>query len=191
LVYALHRKSRDCTLRWTSGAAVVVFSWIHRLVFFHPHHCIVIGVLLSGEWRIQRSGGCWLVGRLPVLPSVGCIISYSSPIMDVWLIAQGQLSIVNYTCTYKVGHVIGSVIIAIAATNVALALFFKMRQKWNDSFWKRVGCALILAAAVSGMHWTAVTGTSYTPIPGQLLQASTTWTVIVVSVIVRANYYKF
>jgi NO-binding membrane sensor protein with MHYT domain len=111
--------------------------------------------------------------------------------MDVWLIAQGQLSIVNYTCTYNVGHVIGSVIIAIAATNVALALFFKMRQKWNDSFWKRVGCALILAAAVSGMHWTAVTGTSYTPIPGQLLQASTTWTVIVVSVIVRANYYKF
>jgi NO-binding membrane sensor protein with MHYT domain len=79
---------------------------------------------------------------------------------------------------------VGSVIIAIAATNIALILFFRLRQKWDDAFWKRAGCALLLAGAVSGMHWTAATGTSYTLIPDTPDSSSGEWTVIVVSVIV-------
>ena len=100
---------------------------------------------------------------------------------------KGQLSISNYSSTYKVGHVIGSVIIAIAATNVALILFFKLRQKWDDAFWKRAGCALVLAGAVSGMHWTAATGTSYTLLQDSEDISSARWTVIVVAVIVCPN----
>ena len=81
----------------------------------------------------------------------------------------------------------GSVIIAVAATNVALAVFFKLRERWDDAFWKRVGCALLLAAAVSGMHWTAATGTYYTPVAGAPNSSSAKWTVIVVAVIVSPN----
>lgn len=83
---------------------------------------------------------------------------------------------------------IGSVLIAIAATNVALILFFKLRQKWDDAFWKRAGCALVLAGAVSGMHWTAATGTSYTLIQGTEDMASVRWTAIVVAVIVHSTF---
>lgn len=49
-------------------------------------------------------------------------------------------------------------------------------------------CALILAGAVSGMHWTAATGTSYTLIPNSANSATGKWTVIVVAVIVLPLY---
>jgi hypothetical protein len=54
-----------------------------------------------------------------------------------------------------------------------------------------VGCAIILAAAVTGMHWTAATGTRYTLIPGHGASPSTSWTVIVVAVIVSSNVALF
>jgi NO-binding membrane sensor protein with MHYT domain len=52
-----------------------------------------------------------------------------------------------------------------------------------------VGCALLLAGAVSGMHWTAATGTSYIFIPGAPNSSSAKWTVVVVAVIVSG--FKF
>lgn len=64
-------------------------------------------------------------------------------------------------------------------------MFFKLRERWDDAFLKRVGCAVVLAGAVSGMHWTAATGTSYTLIPGAPDSSSAKWTVVVVAVIVR------
>ena len=82
----------------------------------------------------------------------------------------------------------GSVIIAVVATNAALALFFYLKTQWDDAFWKQAVCALILAGAVSGMHWTAATGTSYTLIPDEEEAPSGAWTAIVVSVIVRPHF---
>jgi NO-binding membrane sensor protein with MHYT domain len=83
-----------------------------------------------------------------------------------------------------VGHIVGSVVIALVATLIALTLFFTLRQKWDDAFWKRAICAFILAGAVSGMHWTAATGTSYTLILYSGRAPSGKWTVLVVAIIV-------
>ena len=77
----------------------------------------------------------------------------------------GQLSVINYTSVYTVGNVVGSVIIAVVATIIALTVFFYLRRSWSDALWKRFGCALILAGAVCGMHWTAAVGTRYYPTP--------------------------
>ncbi|KAK4038646.1 hypothetical protein C8A01DRAFT_47780 [Parachaetomium inaequale] len=74
----------------------------------------------------------------------------------------GNASISNYRCSYVVGFVAGSVAIAAVASTVALSLFFVFRSSWTNSWWKRVGCAFVLAGAVSGMHWCAVMGTRYT-----------------------------
>ncbi|KAL2179664.1 uncharacterized protein P884DRAFT_194653 [Thermothelomyces heterothallicus CBS 202.75] len=74
----------------------------------------------------------------------------------------GNASIKNYNCSYAVGFVAGSVVIAVVASIVALALFFVFRSTWTNLWWKRGCCALVLAGAVSGMHWCAVIGTSYT-----------------------------
>jgi len=74
----------------------------------------------------------------------------------------GNDSIKNYHCSYDPGFVVGSVIIAAVASTVALSLFFVFRSTWTNSWWKRTGCAIVLAGAVSGMHWCAVMGTKYT-----------------------------
>jgi NO-binding membrane sensor protein with MHYT domain len=73
----------------------------------------------------------------------------------------GQLGINNYDLHYDVPHVVGAAIIAIFASIIALSVFFLLRTFWTDIWWKRSLSATILAAAVSGMHWTATVGTSY------------------------------
>ena len=73
----------------------------------------------------------------------------------------GDYGISNYHCTYRIGNIAGSAIIAVAASIIALSIFFRLRDAWTDSWWKRALCAAILACAVSGMHWTAASGTVY------------------------------
>ncbi|CAF3514522.1 unnamed protein product [Fusarium graminearum] len=73
----------------------------------------------------------------------------------------GNASINNYTCVYQPAYVIGSAIIAIVASNVALAMFFVFRAMWANAWWKRGISAVVLAGAVSGMHWCAAVGTRY------------------------------
>ena len=74
----------------------------------------------------------------------------------------GDASISNYQCTYAAPYVIGAALIAVTASTAALALFFAFRAAWTNSWWRRVGCAIVLAGAVSGMHWCAAVGTRYT-----------------------------
>ena len=73
----------------------------------------------------------------------------------------GQASVTNYDCIYFVSYVIGAAIIAIVAATAALGIFFVFRAAWNAAWWKRAVCAVILAGAVSGMHWVAAVGTQY------------------------------
>ncbi|UKZ49072.1 hypothetical protein TrVGV298_003311 [Trichoderma virens] len=71
-------------------------------------------------------------------------------------------SISNYRSSYQLSYLIGSVVIAVLASTTALALFFVFENTWSSAWWKRLGCAMVLAGAVSGMHWCAAVGTSYT-----------------------------
>jgi NO-binding membrane sensor protein with MHYT domain len=73
----------------------------------------------------------------------------------------GQAGISNYHSIYNIGHVVGAALIAVFASITALYVFFSLRAKWKNSWWKRGLCAALLACAVSGMHWTAATGTRY------------------------------
>ncbi|KAH8652815.1 hypothetical protein BGZ61DRAFT_541828 [Ilyonectria robusta] len=73
----------------------------------------------------------------------------------------GNASIANYVCVYRPAYVIGSAIIAVVASIVALAMFFVFRAAWAFSWWKRAISAVILAGAVSRMHWCAAVATQY------------------------------
>ncbi|TPX17558.1 uncharacterized protein E0L32_012151 [Thyridium curvatum] len=73
----------------------------------------------------------------------------------------GNASINNYKCIYQVAFIIGAAIIAVFASFVALSAFFVFRGIWANSWWKRALSAIVLAGAVSGMHWCAVVGTRY------------------------------
>ncbi|KAI1260856.1 FAD dependent oxidoreductase-domain-containing protein [Xylariaceae sp. FL1019] len=73
----------------------------------------------------------------------------------------GNASIANYTCEYTVANIIGSAVIAVVDSVAALSIFFALRASWSNSWWKRLASAILLAGAVSGMHWCAATGTNY------------------------------
>lgn len=73
----------------------------------------------------------------------------------------GQAGISNYDCIYNSICVVAAAVIAILASVGALVTFFVYRASWRTSWWKRACCALLLATAVSGMHWVASVGTYY------------------------------
>ena len=74
---------------------------------------------------------------------------------------MGQGGIANYLPHYNFHNVIGSAIVSVIATTVALGAFFYFKSKWTSVWWKRVLCALFLALGVSAMHWVATVGTVY------------------------------
>lgn len=81
----------------------------------------------------------------------------------------GDRAISNYQCSYVIGNVVGAALIAVSASTVALSLFFIFKAAWTNSWRRRAGCTVVLAGAVSGMHWCASLGTRYT-----LIQIPTT-----------------
>ncbi len=48
----------------------------------------------------------------------------------------------------NVVNVVGSVVIAIAASITALSIFFVFRAAWTNSWWKQAMSAVLLAGAV-------------------------------------------
>lgn len=100
----------------------------------------------------------------------------------------GQAGISNYDCIYNSICVVGAAVIAVLASVGALVTFFVYRTSWRTSWWKRACCALLLASAVSGMHWVASVGTYYRlrlvdPRLAKTLSRSST--VVIVLVLVR------
>ncbi|KAH8652905.1 hypothetical protein BGZ61DRAFT_594901 [Ilyonectria robusta] len=73
----------------------------------------------------------------------------------------GNASISNYVCIYQPAYIVGAAIISIIASTIALAIFFIFRAMWVTSWRKRTISAVVLASAVSGMHWCAAVGTRY------------------------------
>jgi NO-binding membrane sensor protein with MHYT domain len=96
----------------------------------------------------------------------------------------GQAGISNYTCVYSVPNVVGSGAIAVVATISALTIFFILRSIWMSSWYKRGMTAIILAGAVSGMHWLAEAGTQYRLKSDALLIVTLSRSSIVIVVIV-------
>jgi NO-binding membrane sensor protein with MHYT domain len=99
----------------------------------------------------------------------------------------GNASIANYRCIYHIPNIIGAAITAVAANFAALSMFFVFRSTWTSSWWKRWLSAVIMAGAVSGMHWCAAVGTEYKlltlkPVDNGLSRNST---VIIVICLVR------
>lgn len=98
-----------------------------------------------------------------------------------------QAGISNYECLYPIPFVVGAFIIAVSASIAALCVFFLYRLSWDTRWWRRPICAIVLASAVSGMHWITSIGTQYRlkgwgpSTTGNLSRAST---VIIVLVLV-------
>ncbi|KAI8973485.1 hypothetical protein BDF20DRAFT_837427 [Mycotypha africana] len=73
----------------------------------------------------------------------------------------GQRAINFFILGNKIPFVVGAATIAVCAVTAALLIFFKLREQWANQWYKRLGCAMLMAVAACGMHYTALVGTIY------------------------------
>lgn len=147
---------------------------------FVGNKSIVMG---NGDTRIQlyySAGWTTLSAILPVFVLYGAfflteMISKSQRAMYFALVATGllagmavtgmhyigNLGTSNYVLEHSTQYVMGAAAIAIVACWFSFTLFFHQKEHWINYWWRRFLCAVLLAAAVSGMHWTATLGTRY------------------------------
>ncbi|KDN42391.1 hypothetical protein K437DRAFT_164180 [Tilletiaria anomala UBC 951] len=94
----------------------------------------------------------------------------------------------NFVVTYNPIHTSFSILLGCVAATIALFSFFRFRAQWEDSWWKRLVCATILGAGVSGMHYLGAAGTSYyvppdpTAVPGILSTGSYQSNVVTIAI---------
>jgi NO-binding membrane sensor protein with MHYT domain len=67
----------------------------------------------------------------------------------------------NFHVTFAPAQVVGSIILACVLCIVGFTAFFRFRYQWQDSWWKRGFCAIVLGLGVAGMHYVGVSGTEY------------------------------
>lgn len=115
--------------------------------------CMPVIVLLAAFYAIGISNriAWWRVITAGIL--CGCAICGMHYLANA--------SIKNYQCIYEPAYIVGAAIIAVAASTVSLAMFFIFQSLSASSWWKRTISAIILAGAVSSMHWCASVGTQY------------------------------
>lgn len=65
----------------------------------------------------------------------------------------GQFAIDYFVLVYLTPYIIGAAIIAMSAVTAALYIFFKLRERWMDAWYKRLGCAMLMALAVCGNNY--------------------------------------
>ena len=100
----------------------------------------------------------------------------------------GNFGIVNYKLENPIAHIIGAAAIAIISCIIALTLFFLQKEMWINSLWRRIVCAIVLASAVSGMHWVASIGTRYTLTQGRKGSVTERNTNLIVAVVMVSNW---
>ncbi|KAI7887866.1 uncharacterized protein EV154DRAFT_605303 [Mucor mucedo] len=75
----------------------------------------------------------------------------------------GQVAVNFFILKNIFSIMIAAIVIAVFAVNVALFVFFKLREQWENQWYKRLACAMLLGGAACGMHYTALLGTLYYP----------------------------
>ncbi|KAG6014805.1 hypothetical protein E4U41_004759, partial [Claviceps citrina] len=132
---------------------------------------------VSGNGRVRW----WRVGLAGLLSG--------SAICGMHYLANASIS--NYGSSYQLSYLVGSVVIAVLASTAALALFFVFENAWSNAWWKRLGCAMVLAGAVSGMHWCAAVGTSYRLLgvsPGKKVVSRQDSMIVVICLAIAAGF---
>lgn len=191
--YALHRKSGNHTLScfpWNERATAFIQRRVHCVIVLCTDHFPATGISVDGN--IQRGGGVasiehWgdLCGTEHLWDALSRTFPLKSllafPILTHFL--KGQAGISNYDTFYLPGHIVGSVVIAVVATTVALTLFFILRNNFTNTLYKRASCAVILSGAVTGMHWTAALGTRYRLKPNTGFSRDTRQMTVVITIV--------
>lgn len=182
-VELLHRRQtrRGLVCQFHLGLCAVCFGLVAIwCMHFVGNKAIVMG---DGRHDIQLSYSSGYTALSALLPVFGLYLGFSAvdrygkskkllhpslvvtgltaglSIMGMHYI--GNLGTSNYDLQHNRANIIGAAAISVFDCWFSFTLFFHLREQWMNDWWLRMPCAVLLAAAVSGMHWTASVGTTY------------------------------
>ncbi|KAF2100668.1 hypothetical protein NA57DRAFT_37426 [Rhizodiscina lignyota] len=205
-VELLHRRREGKGLyRWMQNGAVSVSFGLVAIWCMHfvGNRAIVLG---DGSKEIQlyyNSGFTALSAFLPVVflffgftsvelrqpgqrffwPSL-LIASVIAGLAITGMHYVGNFGITNYHVRNPAQYIVGAAAIAIFACIVALTMFYYFKERWINSWWRRVMCAIILAGAVSGMHWLGTMGTTYQLSSGTVADQGNRNTNLIIAIVI-------
>ncbi|KAK7177820.1 mhyt domain signaling, partial [Paraphaeosphaeria sporulosa] len=177
----LMRPAADRQCRLHLGLCAISFGLVAIwCMHFVGNKAIVMG---DGRTAIQPSYSAMYTALSAVLPVIGLYVGFS--VADRYEKTQrffylsliitgiaaglsvmgmhylGNLGTSNYTLENNYANIFGAAAIAVLDCWLSFTIFFHLREHWINFWWRRFLCAALLAAAVSGMHWTAAVGTRY------------------------------
>ncbi|KAF2153040.1 hypothetical protein K461DRAFT_320760 [Myriangium duriaei CBS 260.36] len=182
-VELLHRKRLGKS--WTSRLQILSCATAMGLIGIWCMHFIGNRSIILGDGRdgIQMTYGAGFTILSCVLPVIGLFFAFyvaelriknaylrrfadvsSGFLAGLAIVGMhyvGNLGASNYKLHFWNRYIVASCVIAIGDCIVALMLFFYFKERWINVFWKRLCCAILLAVAVCGMHFTASIGCTY------------------------------
>lgn len=152
----------------TMGIGIWSMHFVAMLAFCLPIpvEYDVRTVVLSMLFAIVASGGALFLASQPVLSNQQLLIG--GILMGISIAGMhyiGMLAMhLEASIRYEPHMFVLSVAIAIGASIAALGMAFHLRtQTGKAGKWLRVGSALIMGTAISGMHYTGMAAAIFTP----------------------------
>ena len=152
------------------GIGIWSMHFVGMLAYHLPVAVVYDGplVLLSVLVAVVASALALFIASRPVLPLIVLVLSS--------LLMGGAISGMHYIgmaamrlpaeLTWRPVLVGLSIVIAVTASFVALLLAFRLRDVgWGLFRWRRVWAAVLMGAAISGMHYTGMAAARFTPAP--------------------------
>ncbi|MBI2508738.1 MAG: diguanylate cyclase, partial [Betaproteobacteria bacterium] len=119
---------------------------------------LLIAVLVSGFALYTVSHGTLSVRRL-----LGAGVLMGAGIASMHYTGMAAMQM-EPPISYNALLFVLSILIAIAASLAALWIAFQLRLETAlSAFWKKTGSALVMGAAISGMHYTAMAAANFAP----------------------------
>lgn len=130
-----------------------------------PVNYEVLPTLMSLLYAIMASSIALRILSLPasnlsLVAGSGCV-----GLTIAWMHYTGMAAMhMQALIHYNLGLVSLSVAIAIVASAVALWLSFRTQNSLlEEHFWQKIGSAIVMGLAISGMHYTGMTATHFSP----------------------------
>jgi NO-binding membrane sensor protein with MHYT domain len=117
-----------------------------------------VAIIASGIALLVASGT-----RFTLLRATLGSVLMATGIVTMHYIGMGAMRM-PAAITWHRGLIVLSAVIALVASALALSLGFRLGHLTSDGWtWRKTGSALVMGAAISGMHYTAMAAAAFTP----------------------------
>lgn len=186
-------------IAWLIGGGIVMGIGIWSMHFV---------AMLAFSLPMPMSYDMWtvLVSMLPaIIASGGALYLASRRVLSIWQLLIGGvvmgigIALMHYigmyamrmeaSTEYNLFLIVASVAIAIGASIVALWMAFQLRRQTSATIaWTKIGSALVMGAAIAGMHYTGMAAAEFQAtnpraiITPQIMTNSLTWLAVSIGI---------